>query len=74
MYGYYGYYYDPTYLLLIPGLILALVAQALVSSAFSKWSGVQSRTGVPGAGARGLPARPRVPASRARSRMRSARL
>ena len=49
MYGYYGYYYDPTYLLLIPGLILALVAQVLVSSAFSKWSGVQSRTGVTGA-------------------------
>ena len=45
----YGYYYDPTYLLLIPGIILALAAQGLVSSAFAKWSRVQSRTGVTGA-------------------------
>ena len=49
MYGYYGYYADPTYLLLIPGLILALVAQAMVSGAFSKWSQVESRTGLTGA-------------------------
>ena len=45
----YGYYYDPTYLLLLPGVILALVAQGLVSAAFSKWSTVRSRTGVTGA-------------------------
>ena len=45
----YGYYYDPTYLLLIPGVILAMVAQGMVSSAFSRWSQVRSRTGVTGA-------------------------
>ena len=45
----YGYYYDPTYLLLIPGVILAMVAQGMVSSAFSRWCQVRSRTGVIGA-------------------------
>ena len=45
----YGYYYDPTYLLLIPGVILAFVAQILVSSAFSKWSRVRSSSGLTGA-------------------------
>ena len=46
---YYGYYYDPTYLLLIPGLILAVVAQGLVSSAYAKWSRVRSCSGLTGA-------------------------
>lgn len=45
----YGYYYDPTYLLLVPGLILAIVAQLLVTSAFTKWSRVRSSTGLTGA-------------------------
>ena len=45
----YGYYYDPTYILLIPGVILALVAQFLVTSAFAKWSRVRSSTGLTGA-------------------------
>ena len=43
------YYYDPTYLILIPGLILAVVAQFLVTSAFNKWSKVPSCTGLTGA-------------------------
>ena len=43
------YYYDPTYLLLIPALILALYAQAKVSSAYAKWRKVSSRTGLTGA-------------------------
>lgn len=45
----FGYYYDPTMLLLVPGLLLALVAQLLVSSAFSKWKRVESRAGMTGA-------------------------
>ena len=45
----YGYYYDPTYILLVPGVILALVAQFLVTSAFAKWSRVRSSTGLTGA-------------------------
>ena len=43
------FYYDPTYLLLIPGLLLALFAQARVSSAFAKWKQVHSRVGMTGA-------------------------
>lgn len=50
MFGYYGYYYDPTYMLLIPGLLLALIAQAMVSSAFHRWKQVRSRSGLTGAG------------------------
>ena len=30
------YYYDPTYFLLIPGLLLALYAQFKVTSAFNQ--------------------------------------
>ncbi len=45
----FGYYYDPTMLLLVPGLLLALAAQLLVSSAFSKWKRVESRAGMTGA-------------------------
>jgi hypothetical protein len=49
-YGYgYGYYYDPTYLLLIIAAVISLVAQFLVSSRFSKYSKVASRSGMTGA-------------------------
>ena len=43
------YRYDPTYLLLIPGLLLALYAQMKISSTFAKWKHVSSRAGVTGA-------------------------
>ena len=43
------FWYDPTYLLLIPGLLLALFAQAKVSSTFAKWKQVRSRAGLTGA-------------------------
>ena len=43
------YYYDPTYWLLIPGLLLALYAQFKVSSTFARWKKVPSRTGLTGA-------------------------
>ena len=43
------YYYDPTYLLLIPGLLLALYAQFKVSSTYSHWKKVGSRSGLTGA-------------------------
>ena len=49
LYGFGYYYYDPTYLLLIPGLILALVAQGLLSSPLAKLSRGQRPTGVTGA-------------------------
>lgn len=43
------YYYDPTYFLLIPGILLALYAQFKVRSAYSQWQKVPSRTGMTGA-------------------------
>ena len=43
------YYYDPTYLLLIPGLLLALYAQFKVSATFARWNKVPSRSGLSGA-------------------------
>lgn len=43
------YYYDPTYLLLIPGLILALYAQFKVSSTFARFKKEPSRSGLTGA-------------------------
>lgn len=47
-YGY-GYYYDPTYLLVIIGAVLCLLAQFRVSSTFQKYSKVRSRSGMTGA-------------------------
>lgn len=43
------YYYDPTYFLLIPGILLALFAQFRVTSAFNHWKQVASRSGMTGA-------------------------
>ena len=35
-YGYYGYYFDPTYILIIIAAIISLIAQWRVNSAVSK--------------------------------------
>ena len=43
------YYYDPTYLLLIPGILLALYAQFKVTSTFNRFKQVGSRSGLTGA-------------------------
>lgn len=43
------YAYDPTWLLLIPGILLALYAQIKVSSTYSKWKQVPARSGMTGA-------------------------
>lgn len=43
------YYYDPTYFLLIPGLLLALYAQFKVSSTFAHYKKVPSRVHMTGA-------------------------
>ena len=40
-YGY-GYYFDPTYILIIIAGVISLLAQLKVSSAFSKYSDVRS--------------------------------
>lgn len=45
---YYGYGYDWTFILLIPGIILSLYAQFKVKSAFRKYSQVPNRRGLTG--------------------------
>lgn len=44
----FGYYYDPTFLLLVPAIILTLFAQAKVKSAYSRFSRVPNRRGITG--------------------------
>lgn len=48
-YGGMGMFFDPTYIFIIIAAVIAMAAQARVSSAFSKYSGVMSRTGMTGA-------------------------
>lgn len=48
-YGYYGFYFDPTYLLVLIGAILCLYAQARVSSTYNKYAKIRSRSGMTGA-------------------------
>lgn len=51
MYGmpYYGMYLDPTYLLVVLGLIITLIASANVKNTFNKYDKVSSRRGITGA-------------------------
>ena len=43
------YYFDPTYILIIIGIIISLIAQAGVNSSFRKYSQVKSRRQITGA-------------------------
>lgn len=47
--GFYGWGFDPTYLLAILGLVLTLIASARVKGTFQKYSRVQTRSGMTGA-------------------------
>lgn len=49
--GYYGYgfYWDPTYILVVIGMLLCLGASALVSSTMKKYSRVRNMAGITGA-------------------------
>lgn len=48
-YGYpYGYYFDPTYILIIIGVLLSLLASAKVKTTFARYSGVRSASGMTG--------------------------
>ena len=52
MYGYgypYGFYFDPTYVLLIIGMILALAASGKMKSTFSRYQRISSHSGLTGA-------------------------
>ena len=44
-----GFYFDPTYILVLIGAVLCLLAQAKVSSTYKKYAQVRSRTGMTGA-------------------------
>lgn len=49
MYGYgypYGFYFDPTYVLLIIGMILALAASGKMRSTFARYQQVRSHSGL----------------------------
>lgn len=49
-YGYgYGYYFDPTYILILIGVVISLWASAKVKSTYSKYSRVRSMSGFTGA-------------------------
>lgn len=50
-YGIYGFYFDPTYVMVIIGALLCLFAQMRVNSAFSKYAKVRSKSGMTGADA-----------------------
>lgn len=44
----YGYYYDRTYILVLIGLIISMIAQANVQRAFSKYSKIKTQKGITG--------------------------
>lgn len=45
----YGYYYDPTYLLVLIGAVLCIAASRMVNSTYQKYSRVRARGGMTGA-------------------------
>lgn len=52
MFGFgYGLFWDPTYILILVGVVLSLAASAKVKSTFGKYSQVRSMTGMTGADA-----------------------
>ena len=49
MYGYYGYYFDPTYFLVLLGAILCMAASSSLNSTYGKYAKVRSMSGITGA-------------------------
>lgn len=45
----FGYYFDPTYVLVLIGAVLSIIASARVNSTFSKYARVRSMSGMTGA-------------------------
>ena len=43
------FYFDPTYVLLIPAILLAIYAQTRVQTTFNKYSQIPARSGMTGA-------------------------
>lgn len=48
-YGFYGFYWDPTYWLVVIGAVICLLASARVRSTFNKYSRYRSNSGMTGA-------------------------
>ena len=48
-YGYYGYYMDPTYILVIVGLVLCLATSFMVQGTYKKYAKVRAASGLTGA-------------------------
>ena len=48
-YGYRGLYFDRTYILIVIGVVISLIASAKVKSTYAKYSKVQSMSGMTGA-------------------------
>ena len=48
-YGYYGYYMDPTYILVIVGLVLCLATSFMVQNTYKKYAKVRAASGLTGA-------------------------
>lgn len=46
---FYGFYWDPTYFLVIIGAVLCLIASAYVKSTFNKYAKVRNKSGITGA-------------------------
>lgn len=44
--GYYGMYWDPTYILVIIGMVICLLASARVKSTYTKFNRVRSHSGI----------------------------
>ena len=42
MYGYYGFYWDPTYYLVVIGAIICLIASARVKGTFNRYNRVRT--------------------------------
>ena len=51
MYYHYGYYMDPTYILVLIGLALTLLASGMVNSTYAKYERIRSSAGMTGADA-----------------------
>lgn len=46
---YYSYYYDPSYILILIGVVICMIASARVNATYRKYDRVRSRTGMTGA-------------------------
>ena len=46
---FYGYHFDPTYILVLIGAVLSIIASARVNSTFNKYARVRSMSGMTGA-------------------------